>query len=111
MTPKLDSLIAQIKACVSPQDQHLLDTLEKEIAQLVAGDSDQQSNYPSANAPTLNPKTGCYHVAPNPAQYCPKCYDSSQALVTTQRLNSKLRICSQCRASIKPIKPSQTIEN
>ncbi|MFW5427431.1 MAG: hypothetical protein ACKE8G_06420 [Methylophagaceae bacterium] len=58
------------------------------------------------NPPTPVPfkpeiKSGCYVFADQKGFFCPNCYDNTGNKVSTKRLNSQLRVCPQCRASIK----------
>lgn len=46
-------------------------------------------------------KSGCYVFSGDKGFFCPRCYDVDGNKVATTRLNSKLRICPACRASIK----------
>lgn len=46
-------------------------------------------------------KSGCYIFSGEKGFFCPQCYDKHDNKVATTRLNSKLRICPVCRASIK----------
>lgn len=49
----------------------------------------------------LDPKSGCYTVEGNTVHFCPHCFNKDQQQIATQRINSRLRICPQCRESIK----------
>jgi len=60
------------------------------------------------NATTQAPATaepqiesGCYIFANEKGFFCPTCYDNSGHKIATARINKKLRVCPQCRASIK----------
>jgi NAD-dependent SIR2 family protein deacetylase len=100
MSPKLRSLLKQLRDCISDQDSHLITALEQEIKQIQADQSDQQTT--TQPSPKINSKTGCYQIGEINTQYCPNCYDQHQQLIKTRRLNSKLRVCPQCRNSLKP---------
>jgi hypothetical protein len=45
-------------------------------------------------------KAGCYVFVDEKGFFCPSCYDRAGQKVLTKRLNSKLRVCPSCRASI-----------
>lgn len=55
-----------------------------------------------ANAPIMCDKSGCYKFDNEQGYFCPNCYDQSGSRVPTKRLNKQLRVCPNCRASIKP---------
>ena len=75
--------------------------LTKEISEL---QNDQKKLF-SSRAPqtTIKPeiKSGCYVFADEKGFFCLNCYDKSGNKVATTRINSKLRVCPTCRASIK----------
>jgi hypothetical protein len=54
-------------------------------------------------APSICEKSGCYKFDSEQGFFCPNCYDQSGSRVPTKRLNKQLRVCPNCRASIKPI--------
>lgn len=86
----------------SSQNEELLDSITKELdnitllAQQLAGEA-------SPNSSSSRPETrsGCYVFADSKGFFCPNCYDNAGTRVPTKRLNSKLRVCPACRASIK----------
>lgn len=55
-----------------------------------------------SKAPTICEKSGCYKFDNEQGFFCPNCYDQSGSRVPTKRLNKHLRVCPNCRASIKP---------
>lgn len=55
-----------------------------------------------SKAPTICEKSGCYKFDNEQGFFCPNCYDQSGSRVPTKRLNKQLRVCPNCRASIKP---------
>ena len=55
-----------------------------------------------AGAPSICEKSGCYKFENEQGYFCPNCYDQSGSRVQTKRLNKQLRVCPNCRASIKP---------
>ncbi len=46
-------------------------------------------------------KSGCYIFSDEKGFFCPNCYDHAGQKVATKRLNSKLRVCPNCRSSIQ----------
>jgi hypothetical protein len=103
MTDKIEHLLKLIETQLATEQQPLIDQLRFEIASLCSVQQDEQTQ--SINMPFLDEKTGCYQVGNQTARYCPQCYEQSQQLITSQRVNSKLRVCPKCRASIKaPVK-------
>ncbi|OUR64434.1 hypothetical protein A9Q79_06815 [Methylophaga sp. 42_25_T18] len=55
-----------------------------------------------ADSPHIDEKSGCYKFDNEQGFFCPNCYDQSSSRVATKRLNRLLRVCPNCRASIKP---------
>ncbi|PCJ30142.1 MAG: hypothetical protein COA90_10180 [Gammaproteobacteria bacterium] len=53
------------------------------------------------STPVIDAKSGCYKFANEKSFFCPHCYDKHSHKIATTRLNSKMRICPQCRSSIK----------
>jgi hypothetical protein len=100
MSDNISHLLHQLAAHIPNEQQHLIEQLQEEITRQLSPKND--SSRQQAPAPTLDEKTGCYRQANTTNHYCPQCYDSAQQLTATQRINSKLRVCPQCRASIKP---------
>jgi predicted RNA-binding Zn-ribbon protein involved in translation (DUF1610 family) len=99
MTSKtIESLLQQLADKLPAQEQQLVTALRNEIEQLT------QTKQPASSTTALPKKdeTGCYRISNDAAFYCPNCYDQRQLKVPTQRLNRKLRVCPQCRASIRP---------
>jgi chaperonin cofactor prefoldin len=80
-------------------------TQEERSALTTAIDNIEISASPTGQASpeimTLDAKTGCYKIAGNTAHFCPHCFNKEQQQIATQRINSQLRICPQCRESIK----------
>lgn len=96
---KIASLLEQIAAKLPADDRHLVTALQEAM-----NNSQQNQKSPSVTAaqPVLDKNTGCYQFANEPGFYCPLCFDRLQKKAPTQRLNRKLRVCSQCRTSLKP---------
>ncbi|MDH5357861.1 MAG: hypothetical protein OEY48_07785 [Gammaproteobacteria bacterium] len=46
-------------------------------------------------------KSGCYIFEGEKGYFCPNCYDRDRTKAATTRINSKLRVCPVCRASLK----------
>jgi hypothetical protein len=101
MTDKLQSLLQQLATHPSvtsnPELQRLSDSIHHEINGLSTKDSK-----PSKTSVTLDKKSGCYVFDDVSGFFCPACFDKRQQQVNTKRLNSKLRVCPNCRASITP---------
>jgi hypothetical protein len=57
---------------------------------------------PEAGTPITCEKSGCYKFDNEQGFFCPNCYDQFGSRVPTKRLNKQLRVCPNCRASIKP---------
>jgi hypothetical protein len=95
----IDTLLEQIAAHIPETEQHLLTALRSEINQLSKGPGQSET---TRSTPVIDPASGCYRLANDPAFYCPHCYDRNQQRVPTQRLNRKLRVCPQCRSSLRP---------
>ncbi len=108
MSPKLSSLLNQLRDCISEHDTYLITAIEQEINRIQNQQHDQK---PAVNhQPQLNNETGCYQIGDRNTQYCPNCYERDQQLIKVQRLNSKLRVCSLCRSSLKSNMNSQATE-
>lgn len=91
----IQSLLQQIAAKLPADDQHLVTALQDVLKQ-------PQPGAASTAVPELDASTGCYRFDLDPGFYCPKCFENTKQRVPTQRVNRKLRICTQCRASLKP---------
>ncbi len=101
MTAKtIDTLLQQIADKLPATEQHLVTALRTEIEQLT---KTKGSSSTTPLHPIKDEASGCYRIANDPAFYCPNCYDRKQLRVPTQRLNKKLRVCPQCRGSIRPV--------
>ena len=57
--------------------------------------------FPNSSSSKPEIKSGCYIFANEKGFFCPNCYDNTGNKVPTKRLNSQLRVCPVCRASIK----------
>lgn len=95
----IETLLQQITDKLPADEHHLVTALHAEIEQLSQG---KKASSTSAPIPVKDEASGCYRIANDPAYYCPNCYDRKQLRVPTQRLNKKLRVCPQCRGSIRP---------
>ncbi len=79
---------------------HQLNMLVEELNQIAQDASPDTTKTSSINTrPEL--KNGCYIFADQKGFYCPNCFDRDGTKAVTTRINSKLRICSICRTSIK----------
>ncbi|PHS23076.1 MAG: hypothetical protein COA83_10680 [Methylophaga sp.] len=84
------------------QNEDLLDSISKELdnittfAQQLTAEASPKSD---PSKPEI--KSGCYIFADEKGFFCPNCYDRTGNKISTKRLNSQLRICPACRASIK----------
>jgi len=96
---KIDLLMQQIADKLPADQQHLVDELRTEIGQLTQA---KNASSTATLMPEKDEASGCYRIANDPAFYCPNCYHRKQLRVPTQRLNKKLRVCPQCRSSIRP---------
>jgi hypothetical protein len=96
----LHTLIDQIASRLAVEDQHLITALREELASHPAAQPEPGKGPLTAR---LDTGSGCYQFGDDPAYYCPLCYDQLQQKIATQRLNRKLRVCPQCRASLRPL--------
>jgi hypothetical protein len=101
MTDKLKSLLLQLanhpSVTSNPELLQLSDAINHEINGLQTKASNVQNT-----SVTIDTNSGCYVFADIPGFFCPSCFDKRQQQVNTKRLNSKLRVCPSCRASITP---------
>jgi hypothetical protein len=84
----------------------LVTLLGQELAKLESQISDSTTTQASPEQPPkpqIDEKTGCYKFENEQGFFCPNCYDQNNSSVPTKRLNRLLRVCPNCRASIKPI--------
>lgn len=98
----LQNIIQQIEDTLPETDKHLISALRDEIARVNANDKTQHRG--NSHQPDIDPSSGCYRFDGDPTFYCPHCFDHSQKRVATQRINRQLRVCTQCRTSLKPVK-------
>ncbi|RKZ95750.1 MAG: hypothetical protein DRQ40_02865 [Gammaproteobacteria bacterium] len=75
--------------------------LTEEISQLQEGQTKLLSLGATQSIIKPEIKSGCYIFGNEKGFFCPSCYDKSGNKVATTRINSKLRVCPACRASIK----------
>lgn len=95
----LRDLIEQIKNKLPDADKYLVQELKQALNKLsLTTDTTTQSS-----APVMDKSSGCYVFAEDPAFFCPHCFDKTQQRIPTQRLNRKLRVCPQCRSSLRPL--------
>lgn len=95
---KIKTLLQQTLAELPPSQHYLIDEVFKELSTLKEHLSDSLSDSPH---PVIDKSTGCYQFEADNSFYCPDCFDNQQRKVATQRINSKLRICTECRKSLK----------
>ncbi len=84
------------------QNKDLLDSISKELDNITVFAQQLTEKTPSNSAhskPEI--KSGCYIFAGEKGFFCPNCYDNTGNKISTKRLNSQLRVCPQCRVSIK----------
>lgn len=93
-------LIQRIADKLPESEQHLVSALETELAKLQ--DNENANTRSSPLRPDIDPDSGCYRFQNDPAYYCPTCFDRLQQRIATQRINRKLRVCPQCRNSLRP---------
>lgn len=96
----LNTLIDQIASRLATEDQHLILSLREALASQGADHSETGKGPLTAR---LDTQSGCYLFGDDPSYYCPHCFDQLQQKITTQRLNRKLRVCPQCRSSLRPL--------
>lgn len=105
MSQKLQQLLNTLQTHPVVTSNEELNTLSKSIENEVTkllkqvNKTEKTDNTSSAN---IDEKSGCYVFEGISGYFCPNCFDNQQQRVNTKRLNSKLRICPQCRASITP---------
>jgi predicted RNA-binding Zn-ribbon protein involved in translation (DUF1610 family) len=90
------------KLSINNQNEDLLASLSKELDNITVF-AEQLTGEMISNSSLSQPeiKSGCYIFANERGFFCPNCYDNTGNKVSTKRLNSKIRVCPQCRASIK----------
>lgn len=93
----LEKLIQKIETKLAESDKPLITLLRNEL---------NKTSQPSPNShhAVIDTESGCYRFDGDANYYCPNCFDQLQQRVATQRINRQLRVCSQCRASLKPAK-------
>lgn len=101
---KIKQLLDQIEPLIPATHQHLLSELSAEFEQLVTFLPQASLTGEYIAKPEFDNSSGCYRRGQESVFYCPHCYESQQDLIATQRINSRLRVCPQCRSSIKPRK-------
>ncbi len=79
----------------------LFDSLLIELEHINTFAHQLTSKTPSTAKELPEVKSGCYIFANQKAFYCPDCYDNDATKVATKRMNSKLRICPNCRTRIR----------
>ncbi len=98
----LEKIIQQIEDTLPDTDKQLVAALRNEIAR--AGTPENKQDIITSHHPDIDANSGCYRFDADPNLYCPHCFDHAQKRVATQRINRQLRVCTQCRASLKPVK-------
>lgn len=79
----------------SSQAQQLVEKLK----QLQTPDNSEAHSQITPSLPKM--ESGCYVFKGDKGFFCPRCYDRDGHKVATARINKKLRVCPECRASIK----------
>ena len=72
-----------------------LTTLKSMVKQIQVNEQAKQTGHKAEM------KSGCYIFTGDKNYYCPNCYDNHDIKTATKRMNSKLRVCPGCRASIR----------
>ncbi len=104
MSQQLQQLLDTLQTHPIIEQNEELSSLSKSIKNEVASLL-QQVNKTEATDNTqakIDEKSGCYVFEGISGYFCPNCFDNYQQRINTKRLNSKLRICPQCRTSISP---------
>lgn len=93
------SLLSQLSK--SNPEKELLASISKELESItVFAHKLTKKSSPDSIISKPDIKSGCYIFANEKGFFCPNCYDNMGNKVATRRLNSKLRVCPICRASI-----------
>jgi hypothetical protein len=79
-----------------------INTLKTKVATLTRQPTATEQQPTESNLPIICEKSGCYKFDNEQGFFCPNCYDQFGSRVPTKRLNKQLRVCPNCRASIKP---------
>src|SRR5690606_33198590 len=96
----IKNLLSQMLEVLPPSHHGLVDDIYNELGKLNKALQTQASAQAATDA-TLDLATGCYRFTNDEGFYCPPCYDNQHQKIATQRINSKLRVCPQCRSSLK----------
>lgn len=96
----IHQIISEIANKLAEGDQHLISSLQRELDNLLLH-SPEDDTGPSTPHP--DKASGCYKFGDDPDYYCPHCFDNLQQKISTQRLNRQLRVCPQCRSSLRPL--------
>jgi hypothetical protein len=100
-------LLKQLTGCEPDKHATLVSQLASEL-KIIHSLAEQMQGRTNPSQPSakslaeIDPQSGCYRFENEQAYYCPLCFDNSNQRVATKRLNSRLRVCPNCRASIKP---------
>lgn len=79
--------------------KHKLNMLVEALSHIALDASPDEMTTSVSTAAEL--KNGCYVFPNQKSFYCPSCFDRDGTKAVTTRINSKLRICSVCKTSIK----------
>jgi len=90
----LSSLKTELDTALSQAQQ-----LVEQLGKLQTAKSSETHSDTAASQPEM--ESGCYVFAEEKGFFCPRCYDRHGHKVATARINKKLRVCPECRASIK----------
>lgn len=96
-TDTLEKLIQKIETKLPETDKPLITLLRRELNKAAAPS-------PNSHHAVIDSESGCYRFDGDVNFYCPHCFDRLQQRVATQRINRQLRVCTQCRTSLKPVK-------
>ena len=96
-------LVQQLSnSTISEEDVTLLSSLAAELENIsISVRQLQDKDFQTSTITPPEIKSGCYVFADQKGFFCPHCYDNDGNKVPTKRMNSKLRVCPTCRASIK----------
>ena len=79
----------------------LLQSLSTELENINTFAHQLNTKPPSTSQVTPEKQSGCYVFVDEKGFFCPHCYDNAGTKVPTKRMNSQLRVCPACRASIR----------
>lgn len=81
--------------------QRALATLRKRVVSLEAENKRLRVDAKSSEQQPSEKMWGCYRFAEDEHFYCPHCWENNEVKSVTKRLNTLLRACATCGATIK----------